>query len=111
MEGGWIGDGDDDGDDLPSPEAKSSSRLALPRENRGWRRLHDRNWKSDCCFGFFPVTRINRGVDRAPEEGEAPRRPVGAARCLEPLWPPSGPTFGPWKLQVRGFFLDFQGIF
>src|SRR3954470_14039115 len=54
MEGGWSGDGDDDVDDLPSPEAKSTSRLALPRKNRAWWRLRNGNWKSDSCFGVFP---------------------------------------------------------
>src|SRR4051812_9679249 len=54
MEEGWIGDGDDDGDDLPSPEAKSASRLALPKKNRGWRRLRDGKWKSNFCSGVFP---------------------------------------------------------
>ena len=47
MEGGWSGDDDDDGDDLPSPEAKSASRLALPKKNRGWRRLRDENWEKN----------------------------------------------------------------
>ena len=53
MEGGWSGDDDDDGDDLPSPEAKTTSRLALPEKNRGWRRLRDENWENDFCFGVF----------------------------------------------------------
>jgi hypothetical protein len=35
MEGWWSGDGDDDGVDFPSPEAKSAPRLALPRKHRG----------------------------------------------------------------------------
>ena len=47
MEGGWSGDDDDDGDDLPSPEAKSASRLALPKKNRRWRRLRDENWEKN----------------------------------------------------------------
>src|SRR4051812_15136416 len=53
MEGGWSGDdgGDGDGDDLPSPEAKTASRLALPEKNRGWRRLRDVYWENDLCFG------------------------------------------------------------
>src|SRR3954452_15336786 len=49
MEGRWSGDDDDDDDDFPSPEAKAASRLALPKKNRGWRRLHDVDWKSDFC--------------------------------------------------------------
>ena len=39
MEGWWSGDDDDDGDDLPSPEPRTDSRPALPREFRAWRRL------------------------------------------------------------------------
>ena len=53
MEGGWSGDDDDDGDDLPSPEAKTASRLALLEKNRGWRRLRDGNWENDLCSGVF----------------------------------------------------------
>lgn len=64
MEGGWSGDGDDDGDDLPSSEAKSPLRLALPRKNRGWRRLRDGFWKSDFCFGVSVG-----GIDQAHRLG------------------------------------------
>ena len=31
---------DDDGDRFPSPEPRTDSRSALPREFRAWRRLH-----------------------------------------------------------------------
>ena len=31
---------DDDGDGFPSPEPRTDSRSALPREIRSWRRLH-----------------------------------------------------------------------
>ena len=31
---------DDDGDGFPSPEPRTDSRSALPREFRAWRRLH-----------------------------------------------------------------------
>src|SRR4051812_20988301 len=68
MEGGWSGDGDDDGDDLPSREAKSASRLALPRKNNGWRRLRDGFWKSD-HFLEFRHHGNNRSQSRAPGEG------------------------------------------
>ena len=53
MEDGWSGDGDDDGDDVPSPEAKTNSRLALPGKNREWRRLRDGNWENDFFSGVF----------------------------------------------------------
>src|ERR1041385_7754271 len=98
MEEGWIGDGDDDGDDLPSPEAKSGSRLALPKKNRGWRRLRDGNWKSDLSSGVFP-SREYIGVEVGHERRwEPPRRPPGAARGgvvparrLGPCGPPLAP--------------------
>src|SRR4051812_21953763 len=54
MEGGWSGDDDDDGDDLPSLEAKTASRLALPEKSRGWWRLRDVNWENDFCLWVFP---------------------------------------------------------
>src|ERR1041385_6408296 len=53
MEGGWSSDDHDDGDDLPSLEAKTASRLALPEKNRGWRRLHDETWENDFCSWVF----------------------------------------------------------
>ena len=31
---------DDDGDGFPSPEPRTDSRSALPREIRAWRQLH-----------------------------------------------------------------------
>src|SRR4051812_24817545 len=50
MEGGWSGDDDDDGDDFPSSETKTTSRLALPGKSRGWRRIRDVDRKSGFCF-------------------------------------------------------------
>src|SRR3954471_16219199 len=52
MEGGWSGDDDDDGDDLPSPEAKTTSRLALPEKNRGWCGSTTRIGKTTSVLGF-----------------------------------------------------------
>jgi len=68
MEGGWSGDGDDDGDDLPSAEAKSDSRLALEEEQRlaeAPRRVLEKR----LIFRSFPVTGIDRRRSRAPGEG------------------------------------------
>ena len=118
MEGGWSGDDDDDGDDLPSPEAKSASRLALPKKNRGWRRLRDGNWENDFCSGISPSRdkiRVEVGQQR---RWGPPRRPPGAARGwaappgrLGPPWLPSGPSSGTGFLRVRGFSVIFLGIF
>src|SRR4051812_19413877 len=80
MEGGWSGDDDDDGDDLPSPEAKTASRLALPEKNRGWRRLRDKNWQNDLCSGVFsPREKIEGKVGHQRGE-DPPKRPPGAAK-------------------------------
>ena len=48
---------DDDGDESPSPEPRTDSRSALPREIRAWRRL--RIIKRDETFSliFFSVKR------------------------------------------------------
>ena len=117
MEEGWISDGDGDGDDLLSPKAKLASRLALPRKNRGWRRLRDGFWKSGFCLEF-PITGINRSQSRAPGEGESPRRHVGAA---PPLAAPAGrlgapgcplaPLLAPGSFGCVHFFGIFLGIF
>ena len=42
---------DDDGDGFPSPEPRTDSRSALPREFRAWRRL--RIVKRDESFSFI----------------------------------------------------------
>ena len=42
---------DDDGDRFPSPEPRTDSRSALPREFRAWRWLHI--VKCDESFSFF----------------------------------------------------------
>ena len=42
---------DDDGDESPSPEPRTDSRSALPREIRAWRRL--RIVKHDETFSLF----------------------------------------------------------
>ena len=49
---------DEDGDGFPSPEPRTDSRSALPREFRAWRRL--RIVKRDESFSvmFSPRTRI-----------------------------------------------------
>src|ERR1041385_9152442 len=104
MEGGWSGDDDDDGDDLPSSEAKTASRLALPEKNRGWRRLRDENWKSDFCSGVSSRwVKIGAKVGRQRGWGP-PRRPPGVARGWprqQGAWGPSGCPLSP-PLLVLG---------
>ena len=118
MEGWWSGDDDDDGDDLPSPEANSASRLALPKKNRGWRRLRDENWEKNFWSGISPSrAKIRVKVGHQGRWGP-PRRPprhgqgVGrATRAPGAPWPPSGPSSGSGFLRVRGFSVIFRGFF
>ena len=117
MEGGWSGDDDDDGDDLPSPEAKSASRLALPKKNRGWRRLRDGKLRKNLRSGVSASGVKIRGKVGHQGVWDPPRRLPGAAQGGAPTgrlgtpWPPSGPTSGSWFLRVRGFSVIFRGFF
>ena len=97
----------DDGDESPSPEPRTDSRSALPREIRAWRRL--RIVKRDESFSliFSPRTRIYRvGV----EVGGAPGGPRGRGGALggQARLPPSWTGCGPHGLHLwRGFFIIF----
>src|SRR4051812_13344968 len=119
MEGGWSGDNDDDGDDLPSPEAKTASRLALPEKNRGWRWLRDEIWENDLCSGSS-LSRVKIGA-KVGHQGGGPHprghlaRPGGWPRH-QGDWGPTGPPLA--HLQVLGpfgcvdflyFFWEFSG--
>ena len=44
---------DDDGDEFPSPEPRTDSRSALPREIRAWRRLRIVKRDESFCLIFF----------------------------------------------------------
>ena len=100
MEGGWSGDDDDDGDDLPSPEAKSASRLALPKKNRGWRRLRDEKQRKDFRSGISASGGKIRAKVGHQGAWDLPRRHPGVARgggapTGRPgtPWPPRWPHF------------------
>jgi len=101
----WRKVDDEDGDGLPSPEPRTDSRSALPREIRAWRRL--RIVKRDESFSliFPPWTWIYRvGV----EDGGAPGRPRG--RGARP--PPSGTGCGPPGVDsFASIFLLISKIF
>jgi len=53
MDGRWSGDDDDDGDDFPSPEAKTAPSLALPEKNRGGGGSATRIGKRTSDLGFL----------------------------------------------------------
>ena len=88
---------DDDGDGFPSPEPRTDSRSALPREFRAWRRL--RIVKRDEFFSliFSPCKQIYRvGV----EVGGAPGGPRGRGRASHPR----GQGVGPLALILSPVF-------
>ena len=93
---------DDDSDGSPSPEPRTDSRSALPREIRAWRRL--RIVKHDESFSliFSPRTRIYRvGVP----VGGAPGGPRGRGRALVGGAPhPRGQGVGPLVLILSPVF-------
>ena len=71
---------DDDGDESPSPEPRTDSRSALPREIRAWRRL--RIVKRDETFSLiFSLRKQIYGV--GVEVGGRPGGPRGRGAHLE----------------------------
>ena len=98
----WRKVDDDDGDGFPSPEPRTDSTSALPREIRAWRRL--RIIKRDESFSlifFSPNTNIwswswCRWSVRGPTRQGA--RPGGHVRPH-----PRGQVEPPW----RGFFFQY----
>ena len=105
----WRMVDDDDGDGFPSPEPRTDSRSALPREFRVWRRL--RIVKRDGSFSlifFSPNTNIwswswGRWSSRGPTRQGA-RPGVGAP-------PPSWTGCGPLALILSPvFFINSKNI-
>ena len=99
----WRKVDDDDGDRFPSPEPRTDSRSALPREFRAWRRL--RIVKRDESFSlifFSPNTNIwswswGRWSSRGPTRQGV--RPGGQARPH-----PRGKGVGPLALILSPIF-------
>ena len=103
----WRMVDDDDGDGFPSPEPRTDSRSALPREFRAWRWL--RIVKRDETFSlifFSPNTNIwswswGRWSSRGPTRQGA--RPGGQTRP-----PPSLKGCGPLALILSPIFFIFS---
>ena len=97
---------DDDGDESPSPEPRTDSRSALPREFRAWRRL--RIVKHDESFSlvfFLPESEYMESGLRSVE-CQGPRK-VGGAPLGAP--PPSWIGGGPPDVDLpSSIFYIFQ---
>ena len=105
---------DDDGDESPSPEPRTDSRSALPREIRAWRRL--RIVKRDETFSLFFSPRdgiYGVGVevggaswdpqDRGRAQGGR-ARPHPCGQGVGPLWLILSPIFFIYSKNIlRGF--------
>ena len=103
---------DDDGDESPSPEPRTDSRLALPRGFRAWRRL--RIVKHDDFFSLIfslrkQIYRVGVGVGGHPGGPRGRGRALEGGRTLEGgAPPPSWTGCGPPGLHLwRGFFIIF----
>ena len=72
---------DDDGDESPSPEPRTDSRSAVPREIRAWRRLRIVKCNDFFSLMFFsprkPIYGVGVGV------GGSPGGPRGRGRAQE----------------------------
>ena len=105
----WRKVDDDDGDGFPSPEPRTDSRSALPREFRAWRRLpivkHDESFS---LIFFSPNMNIwswswGRWSVRGPtRQGERPggRR---APTLVDRVW-------APWPWFFRQYTYIFQNL-
>ena len=107
----WRMVDDDDGDGFPSPEPRTDSRSALPREIRAWRRL--RIVKRDVSFSlifFSPNMKIwcwrwGRWSTWGPtRQGGMPRGVGRAPTLVDRVW-------APWPWFFRQYFLYIPKIF
>ena len=84
----------DDGDESPSPEPRTDSRSALPREIRAWRRLRivKRNFLSDFFLReteYMELELRSAEPQGAHETGERAQGGVGAPPTLvDRVWAP-----------------------
>ena len=111
----WRMVDDDDGDGFPSPEPRTDSRSALPREIRAWRWLRIVKRDESFSFIFFsPNMNIwswswGRWSSRGPtRQGACPRGAGAPPTLVDRVW-------APWPWFFRPIFLiyskiDFHGV-
>ena len=71
---------DDDGDGFPSPEPRTDSRSALPREFRAWRRLRIVKYDESFSFIFFLPEHEYIELELRSEELQGAHEAGGAPR-------------------------------
>ena len=81
---------DDDGDESPSPEPRTDSRSALPREIRAWRRL--RIVKRDESFSLIFFLPKREYIELELRSVEIQGRAQGGRHTSHPR----GQGVGPW---------------
>ena len=94
----WRMVDDDDGDESASPEPRTDSRSALPREIRAWRRLHIIKHDETFSLIFFSM---KRNIWSWSWGRWSVRGPWG--RGARPH--PRGQGVGPWRWFFRQYFL------
>jgi len=112
----WRKVDDDDGNGFPSPEPRTDSKSALPREIRAWRGL--RIVKRDESFSLFFSLNVNIGVgvevggaSGGPQGRGAPRGGRRAPTLVDKVWPPWPWFFRQYFLYIPKIFsIDFQVI-
>ena len=100
---------DDDGDESPSPEPRTDSRSALPREIRAWRRL--RVIKRDETFSliFFLPEREYMELELRSVEVQGAHETGGHTQGRGRAPHPRGQGVGPLALILSPvFFYIFQ---
>ena len=90
---------DDDDDGFPSPEPRTDSRSALPREFRAWRRFRIVKRVESFSLFFSPRTRIYGvgvevgGAPGGPRGRGAPRKAGAPPTLVERVWAPGLDSF------------------
>ena len=86
---------DDDSDESPSPEPRTGSRAALPREIRAWRRLHI--VKHDETFSLFFIHESKYvELELRSMEHQGAHKTGGRAQGDRECSHPRGQGVGPW---------------
>ena len=107
----WRMVDDDNGDESPSPEPRTDSRSALPREIRAWRRLHIVKRDETFYLIFSPwngIYRVGVEVDGASggprDRGARPGGGGAPPTLVDRVW-------GPWPWFFHQYFLLIPKIF